>query len=282
MNTTYENVLASMPLLLILAMTSTAETQIINIQPALIVTEENGLSGEVTASGDWNTGNTTKIAVLGKLSTRFRYDNNHVYLMASGRYIALDESSFEKNISEHLRYRYDWTNWFGSESFAQHEYNEFRRLLVRLLFGIGPRFTPFRSKIFDVALGTAYMLEYEQLDDAKDAEGVLLPDASETGLHHRWSNYLSLNLVIEDKWQLASTTYYQPRFEAFKDFRVLSELAVSMQIVQLFSLKISCAVSYDNRPAMTVKKFDSYMGFGLNLAFGPIWIKDSAPSPTDI
>lgn len=262
-----------MTILLAFSWTGVAAAQIINVQPSLVVVEDNGLSGEVGAEGSWKTGTSEFLRVSGNLATRYRHDRHHLYLMASGRYFSAGNDSFDKQIAEHARYRFDITEWLSPEIYAQHEYNEFRRLIVRLLGGVGPRFTPFTSDIFYIALGTSYMIEYEQLDDAKDDAGIPLIDASESELNHRWSNYVSWNLVIEKRLQFSNTNYYQPRFDDFKDFRVLSEISFAVQIVGTLSLKISSSIAYDSRPALTVKHLETLLGFGLGLTFGPFFGK---------
>ena len=264
---------------LILTVSGASAAQIINVQPSLNVEEPNGITGEVAAEGSWKTGNSEWLRITGGLSTRYRQDRHHVYLMASGRYFSSADDSFDKQIAEHARYRFDLTEWLAPETYAQHEYNEFRRLLVRLLGGVGPRFTPYKSDIFYVAIGTSYMLEYERLNDVKDDSGIPFVDASDSELNHRWSNYISWNLVIDKRLQLSNTNYYQPRFDDFKDFRILSELSFAVQIVGTFSLKITGSVSYDSRPAISVKRFDSLLGFGLGLTFGPFFSKET-PAPS--
>lgn len=240
--------------------------QIVNVQPKLGLEPREGISGDVEQSLSWKTGNTEKLAVGGALAVRARKGRHTLLVVGAGRYESTGGDAFDSQLMEHLRYRVDLAEWFGLEAFAQHEFNEFRRLRLRALGGLGPRFAVRPSTRFETALGTAYMTEYERLDWVADGEGGFLGDSGERTVSHRWSSYLSFNLIL-DGLQLAQTTYVQPRFDAMEDLRMLAELAVVVQLWEMLSLKVAGAISYDTRPPLRVDNLDTSLETSFAMVF---------------
>ncbi len=162
---------------------------------------------------------------------------------------------------EHLRWRFDLEEPLELEVFGQHERDEFRRLGLRLLTGAGPRLHLSKWKPMDVAIGTAYMIEYDKLQD----DG--LPDAGAHEVDQRWSSYFSVALSFGDPLKIGYTFYVQPRFDAFGDYRILSDLALVSTITKRWAVKFEYAFAYDSLPPFDVKSYDVTRTASVSLSF---------------
>lgn len=95
------------------------------------------------------------------------------------------------------------------------------------------------------------MFEYDRIDVQVGA-----PDAPET-FEHRWTSYLTMRLaVLENQLLFQNTVYYQPRFDAFEDFRFLEELEVMSRVGEAFLLGVTLDVLYDSAPPTSVSNTD--------------------------
>src|SRR5690606_19726059 len=156
-----------------------------------------------------------------------------------------------------FRYRYRLESWLSGESFVQHEYDEFRRLQLRALFGLGPRFDLPLPPGNTVAVGTAWMLEYERISD----DG--LPDAGDEQLNHRWSSYIAAGATLTEGISILHTTYWQPKFDDFADYRFLSETSAVLDVKEWLAVQFSFVAAYDSRPPADVEELDTNLGTAL-------------------
>ena len=157
----------------------------------------------------------------------------------------------------HVRYTRMVVPRAGPEVFIQSQYNAFTNLRARMLTGAGGRFVAVHRNEFGLWGGSGYMLEYE-LNTIASPD----PHPRET-FNHRWTSYVSMQIdVLEDQLKLGSTTYVQPRFDDFRDIRILTGFQLEGSIVPMFSLGMDLQVAYDSRPPRTVKNTDiSFTGF---------------------
>ncbi|HRB67210.1 MAG TPA: DUF481 domain-containing protein, partial [Chitinophagales bacterium] len=139
----------------------------------------------------------------------------------------------------HFRYNYKIRKWLRWEAFSQVQYNKLTGLRMRFLLGTGPRFKLVEVNKFKSYLGTLYMLEYE-----------INEDKTEKLLQGRFSGYLSFSFRPINTIELVSTTYYQPRFDAIKDFRVSTENAIFFKFHKILSFGLNYRMTYDSRPPL--------------------------------
>jgi putative salt-induced outer membrane protein YdiY len=150
----------------------------------------------------------------------------------------------------HMRWTAMWHPHIGSEVFAQAQFDEFLRLNLRVLGGIGARFVLLDTDIIDLAVGVGYMTEYETLDLAADNSH---PADS---VNHRLTSYVSLSLQINERVSLNSTTYAQPKLDDPDDFRLLEEAGLEVSLVKHLTLVLALSVYHDNRPPDGVQATD--------------------------
>ena len=238
----------------------TGYSQITNIQPFLRTKGEEGFKITLKTAPEFKSGNTDVAKVEGGFAGRYVRGNHLFLLLLEGAYAEALSEAYMRKTFEHLRYRYKLSDLVGLELFSQHEYDEFRRIDLRALGGAGPRFTFLSSKIFEMAFGTAYMLEFN-----RNSVGAF-SDSGEESTVHRWSSYLHFDLDITKKISFFSTTYIQPRFDQFSDFRFLNDNSLNFKIAKHFTFFIKGFFSYDSRPPQSVESLDVTLqgGFGIN------------------
>jgi len=217
-----------------------ARAQIVNVQSALSTEAKPGLSGSVTASADWRTGNSDLILLGLSPVARYRAGDNLVIAILRGDYGESGGSTIARKAFGHLRYRRNFHERVLGEVFAQSEYDEIRLLKLRALFGVGPKFDVVKQKRLLLSLGVAYMLEHERPNSsAADEDATTL---------HRASSYLTGSFQVDDRVQVVQTVYVQPRIDGPGDVRVLSESQLVSKLVNRVALKTSFVVAYDSSP----------------------------------
>jgi hypothetical protein len=224
-------VLASTALFAFSVTTRNAAAQIVNVQPLVQDEGKQGPSGNFDGSFNAQSGNTEVFSITGQLAARYRYGRNLAFVLASATYGTAEHVVNTNKDLEHLRWRFEWKEPLEVELFAQHERDEFRRLGLRLLTGAGPRLHLSKWKPMDLAIGTDYMIEYDQLQE--DA----LPQAGAHEVDQRWSSYFSVAYSFGDPMKIGYTFYVQPRFDKFADYRILSDLAFVSTMTKHWSVK---------------------------------------------
>lgn len=243
----------------------TAAAQIVNVQNTLGQEWPEGFSGAVDAVGDWRTGNSKKLNLAGVSTLRFRHADHRVALLLRGAYERVgvtDSTVVVFNSFEHLRYRYEVNEWLTGEAFGQHEYDRFRRLSLRALVGVGPRFTLLSRPEAGLVVGVAYMFERVEL-----SERDMLADSGEVENNHRLSSYLIFTTALNDTVTFAETVYAQPLIVDPGDVRVLNESQLQVKLSEHVLFKVSFVLAYDSDPPETVEGLDTMLQTGISLRF---------------
>lgn len=197
-------------------------------------------------------GNTRGIIAGGSAFVGAKRGNHLLFSKAQVDYAAFGKPSVTTVLASfaHLRYNYKINSWLYAEAFAQVQQDKFQRLRLRNIEGVGPRFALKESKALDLYCGSAYMFEYEALsplDDKPPPPGTIA---------HRWSNYISFMINLDDRTRFTSVLYVQPRFDDFTDVRVLNESAFGVVLKKPLSLKLGVVVRYDSQPPLGVLPVD--------------------------
>lgn len=205
-------------------------------------------------------GNVNSVVTGGGVFAGGLVDRHLGFFRAEGNYEAYSWVPKVSKSFAHARYNYAIEPWIAGELFAQVQQNKFERLRLRTLYGIGPRFTMFHSDEIEVYIGTGYMLEYERIDVAPGASDAPTTWAS------RSTNYAAIAVKMEDSLRLTSATYFQPRFDAPSDFRVLSETSIAASFGKHLIAKVSAILRYDSAPPSNVRSADAEVqnSFGAN------------------
>jgi hypothetical protein len=240
-----------------------ARAQIVNVQGALAkVPDKDGLTGSLEGKVDWREGNNPVIDTSGSASGLLKEGRSITLAIVRAGYAESRDLVITKKTFEHLRERVILDEHFRWEVFGQHEFDQFRRLTVRVLLGTGPAVAIVNTDPFGLLAGLAYMFDYEQLDTRA---GTI--DAGKRSVQHRGSAYLTGSEKLGKNAGLVETVYVQPRFDDAAALRVLGELTLINKLTSRIALTNGFTMAYDARPPDGVKRFDSELKVGAILTF---------------
>ena len=242
-----------------------AHAQIVNVQGALArAPEQDGIGGQVEAKVNWREGNNPLFDIGGAGTLLVRQGRFLGLALARGEYGTSRGLTLTRKSFEHLRARVEIDCRWRWEAFAQHEYDQFRRLSLRALAGTGPALQIVASKEATVLAGAAYMIEIERLDRRmSDA----VRDAGRRTTAHRASVYLTGHEELSAGVSIVETVYAQPRLDEPSDVRLLGELAVLTKLSSRIALKNSFTVAYDDTPPDGVKRYDTQLELAVIVTF---------------
>jgi hypothetical protein len=240
-----------------------ARAQIVNVQGALAkAPEKDGTGGQIEAKINWQEGNNPLLDLGGAGSVLVRRGSVLGLVLARGEYGTSRGLTFTKKSFEHVRTRVELDCRWRWEVFAQHEYDQFRRLSLRALVGTGPALQIVNDKAVAVLAGAAYLYEYERLDTRP---GTL--DAGERTVAHRGSLYVTGHEQPGAGVDIVETVYAQPRLDDPGDLRMLGELAVLTKLSSRVALKNSLNVAYDRTPPDGIKRYDTQLEIAVLVTF---------------
>lgn len=222
----------------------------VNVEKLRADLKQRPYFGNASVSFAGRVGNTNSI-VFGANGFAGGLSGKHLFFVRAET--DYETSEFKNTVAKsfaHARYNYELTSVVAGELFTQIQEDRFERLRLRTLYGIGPRFTLLESPLVDVHYGTGYMLEYERIDVAPGA-----PDEPTTWAH-RFNNYIAFALAVDATARLTSATYFQPRFDRPKDYRILSELSLNVTLAKRLFTKLDAVLHYDSEPPTHVRHYD--------------------------
>ena len=137
---------------------------------------------------------------------------------------------------QHIRFNSAINKWLTYELFGQIQFNELAFIKTRTLVGTGFRAAIMRKKEQKIYVGISYMYEYEE-------------EKNSDIIHHdnRGSSYLSFNLAPSSSISISGTTYYQPLFANFKDYRLASVTTLRFTVSEKLSFRTSFKYNFDSR-----------------------------------
>jgi hypothetical protein len=217
---------------------------------------------EGSLTGD--TGNTTGLTAGGGIGGGLAYAPHLAFAYARADYSRYSDVTSVAKSFAHARYNYEFAPWAWGEVFAQAQSDQFQRLKIRNLAGLGPRFRVLHlvtPEELDVFYGTAYMFERDVISVA--------PGATDANVQtwNRWSNYVTVQWQLDERVILASTIYVQPALDDWSNVRVLDETLFTFKVTKLLAASIAGTVRYDSAPPTEVKRTDTEVKSSLSLTF---------------
>lgn len=244
--------------LLFLLICSYSQAQVINVETLRKKIDSAKWTGSVSLDGSFikNKNNIFKIATKADL----QYNNKkELWLFINDlKFEKAAGESFVNKGTQHLRYNYTITEKIKMEGFAQAQYDAISEIDFRGLIGAGPRFKLSSHEDYRFYLGTLIMYEYEKASDI------------ETDRIHkdvRASTYFSFSLYPTETLGIISTSYYQPRLDKLKDFRLSSTTSVLLKIWENLHFKTTFIYNFDAYPVVTIPKSQYELTNGLLYTF---------------
>jgi hypothetical protein len=243
--------------------TGVSRAQIVNVQGALAkAPDKDDVGGQVELKVNWREGNNPLLDIGGAGNILVRRGRVLGLVLARGEYGTSRGLTLTKKSFEHVRTRVEIDCRWRWEVFAQHEYDQFRRLSLRALAGTGPAFQIVDAAPVAVLAGAAYLYEYERLDTRP---GTL--DAGARSTAHRASVYVTGHENLGSGVVIVETVYVQPRLDHPGDVRLLGELAVQSKLSSRIALKDSLTIAYDRTPPAGIKRYDTQLEVSVLVTF---------------
>ena len=102
-------------------------------------------------------------------------------------------------------------------------------------------------------MGSGYMIEREIFQRRQIPDGEPHPIAS---TNHRWTNYFSFSIRIDEMLSLSNVIYVQPRFDDFSDYRVLEEAALTLKHTSGLTFSFGVSMRFDSDPPTVLQRLD--------------------------
>lgn len=215
----------------------TLQAQIVNVENTRLNEYKDGWQGLIdirfysvkNTSSLFKLNNTIRLQYRKKRHT-FLFLNNYNLINTGGE-------NFEQNYFQHFRYNLMVDSNLTLEAFTQNQYDQIMLIKKRILAGSGPRFRFVDGRRFKLYIGLAYMFEYEE----ELQSSIIRRD-------HRMSSYLNVRLKLKDWLLLHNTTYYQPRFDWWPDYRVSSNTTFQCKVNKWLSFTSDVGLAFDTFP----------------------------------
>ncbi|MEM6768170.1 MAG: DUF481 domain-containing protein [Bacteroidota bacterium] len=213
------------------------QAQLVNTEKLRKDKKEDGFSGEVSLNGSFLR-NTRSIYRAGSFSRlEYRKAASRLMLFTSFNFSEADKKSLVNNGYLHLRFNRELNDNLTLEAFSQVQYNQIQIIRARMIQGIGPRFKLIQNDTLSMFVGSLYMYEYEEISDDL-----------QLNKHYRLSTYISCGYAFSKTFSLDHITYYQPRPDRFRDYRILTETLLTFTLYQNLSFQFSFNLLFDSKP----------------------------------
>ncbi|HTV26086.1 MAG TPA: DUF481 domain-containing protein [Polyangiaceae bacterium] len=223
----------------------------VNVEGLRKALTKPGVHGSLSGSLTTYQGNTMGSELGGTGLIGYREERQLVYLSTNANYSRLGGEARVANAFAHFRYNYLLSARVAAEAFTQVESDRFRRLRLRSLVGIGPRFTLVDGEGGALFYGVSYMYVHTTLGDSVADRPVRPADV------HRMNNYVALLLVLEPgRAALGNTLYFQPRFDDLRDIQLLDVLSLDVTITGRLSASLQGTLRYETPVPEPIKRTD--------------------------
>lgn len=232
-----------------LAIASSASAQV-NTDTLRSDLEHDGLDGSIGGKMAGRTGNVESMAAGGSAHIQELYRKHWGLLYTSADFERYNHETLVERTFAFANYGYQWLPRVMPEAYAQVQSDKFRLLRFRFVTGGGPRFGLILEPSFSLYAATAYMYEYESRNVPADG-----PDEPITHAH-RSDNTLSMVVKLDERTRMMFVTYWQPRFDRFRDYHLLQDASLAYTFADNLETSIVLSWLHDSEPPASLKKDD--------------------------
>jgi putative salt-induced outer membrane protein YdiY len=248
-----------------------AEGQIMNIEKFRLdsLSRKNPFRLKLEANFDFYNRSATAeeqaefVALGSEISSVYAPGKHFYMLLGEVSYVENNASKILNNGNVHLRSTFYYREKFSPELFGQAQYDDFRGLSDRFIFGGALRWNAIRKKKFMLTLGTGPMYEFERWSSPIDNETVEV-----TFL--KVSNNLIVRWSIGEHIDFNSILYYQVGYdneiEAPRN-RISNSTNLNFRINTKIAFKTGLRLAYEDRPIVPITKFIYSVENGISLNF---------------
>lgn len=224
------------------SMTLTGFSQVMNVETLRREADSTKWSGSVSVDLSLIKNTNTIYRIANKAHVQYRDSTNLWLLINDMDFQKTEDNPLVNRGYQHLRYNRTLSPNIKLEAFAQAQYDAISEIDFRGLLGMGPRFKLIKKKNHKFYLGTLIMYEYEKASNVVDNR--IQEDI-------RASCYLSFSIYPTEAISIISTSYYQPKLESFRDFRISSNTSLLFKVFKNLAFKTNFSYNYDAFPVST-------------------------------
>lgn len=235
-----------------------ASAQVINVETLRKKTDSAKWTGSVSLDVSLIKNKNSIFKIANKADVQYNNKKELWLFINDLKFEKAAGESFVNKGTQHLRYNHRVTETIKMEGFVQAQYDAISEIDFRGLIGVGPRFKLSTNKDYRFYLGTLIMYEYEQASEIED---------NKINKDIRASTYFSFSIYPSETIGIISTSYYQPRVDVLKDYRLSSTTSVLMKIWENLAFKTTFIFNYDAYPVTTIPKAQYELTNGLLFTF---------------
>jgi hypothetical protein len=229
---------------------------IVNVENSRIQSDTTGWKGDAATSFSYTKNVQEILNINASLHLQYKTQKDLYLLLGSYSLLVGNGRQLSNNMFYHVRYNRKLGKVVRWEAFTQLQQNRITNIDLRLLFGTGPRFKCYESNRFKLYAAALAMYEHE-----KDRNPYLVLNDI------RSDNYISFTFKPNDIFDVTSTTFYQPLFRDFKDFRILNQLTFSIKATKHFSISTNWDYAYDALPPAGIPNINFTITNGFHYVF---------------
>lgn len=229
---------------------------IINVENSRIQSDTTGWKGDVGTSFSYTKNVQQVLNINASMHLQYKTEKDMYLLLANYNLLKGDAQSLVNNMFYHLRYNRKLGEVVRWEAFTQWQQNSINNIDLRSLFGTGPRFKIHESKKFRIYAASLAMYEHEI-------------DKKPRVIHNdmRSDNYITLTFNPNSIFDVTSTTFYQPLYRQFSDFRILNQIVFNIKATKHFTISTNWDYSYDAFPAVGTPNINFTITNGFSYIF---------------
>ncbi|MCK0125457.1 DUF481 domain-containing protein [Gelidibacter sp. F2691] len=235
-----------------------AQAQVINIETMRRKTDSAKWTGSLSLDASFIKNKNSIFKIANKAHVQYNNSKELWLFVNDLKFEKAAGESFVNKGTQHLRYNHRLTETVKMEVFAQAQYDAISEIDFRGLLGVGPRFKLSSNEDYRFYLGTLIMYEYEKASEI---------EVNNVNENLRASTYFSFSLYPTETLGIISTSYYQPRLDAFKDYRLSSTTSILLKIWENLSFKTTFTYNFDAYPVVTIPKAQYELTNGLLYTF---------------
>jgi hypothetical protein len=220
---------------------ASVNAQIVNIEDKRTQLDTTGWFWQLDMGGKLTQNSNSVLALNGAVRVDRLRETGQWLILGNYNLVRANSEGFVNDGFGHLRNVRNLNQRWQWETFGQLQYN--RRLLIdlRSLLGTGPRFQIRERENWELAVGSLYMYEYNELEEGEIVRG-----------ESRLSTYLSARFQLGSRISFATTSYYQPLLNDFAESRLSSANTLTVGISTRLAFTSNFNITYDGLLARLV------------------------------
>ena len=233
----------------------------------LFTTNDEGLGVSAELAGSSISGNASVLLIEYGLNFSYKKEKHYFRLLSGGEYIYEDREEVSNSLFSQFRYNFFINRKSRIFAFTQIQSNAILLLERRLLVGGGYRRNLLDIKVdttkrYEIDLSAGIMQEEEQLN----RESFSIDEKFYTNYTRAIFSLVGI-IDFKNKFTIVNTTYFQQYIQNIKDFRLLNETNIMVQIKEWLGIGIDIEFRYDSEPPSTLRDKDFNTNLGLVFNF---------------